>query len=208
MMNYKIIGYHGTTDFYASIILKEGFKLPKEDPNHNHWLGHGVYFYKYRFLAEYWAMTKCKAINEKCKKKKYSESVLCVDIVTKDRIIADLDDPKQLLEYNKRVNDYIRLIKESDYTIVFNSDKLKKCSDKEIRDNVNCFIHDLFATDKNLDVMIFTFKKKFPGYASQANKESLIGNNYMEQYSETQICVYNLDIIENIKLLERELEIC
>lgn len=46
MLNKTLIAYHGTLSKYSNKILEDGFKLPQISTTHDHWLGHGVYFFR------------------------------------------------------------------------------------------------------------------------------------------------------------------
>ena len=93
-------GYHGTTQEAADRIIAEHHFI--DSNKNNEWLGTGVYFFEYKFHAEWWISVG---------KLKYHEtSILKAELnYTKDQEL-DLDDPDQLNEVNKIVQEFVKIL--------------------------------------------------------------------------------------------------
>ncbi len=93
-------GYHGTTQEAAEHIIAEHNFI--DSNKNNEWLGSGVYFFEYRLHAEWWISVG---------RLKWQEtSILKAELnYTKDQEL-DLDDPAQLNELDRIVQEYVKLL--------------------------------------------------------------------------------------------------
>lgn len=206
----KFRGYHGTLSEYAKSILNNGFNLPKVSYKHDHWLGHGVYFFAYHFLADYWATTKLNSYNSNNQNSKMDKAVLVADIEVEENHICDLDNPEEALKYNQAVTLYSREIANGKVTIDFSNglNKEDKYFDSNVKKRISCFYHDLYAEENDVHFMIYTFKKPNPKFSGSLNIKNNKGNNIYIEYSEKQYCVFNSDIIKSTELYKEDYSIC
>lgn len=125
MAKVEIVGFHGTLYSYALKIKANGFNLPAKKYKHDHWLGHGVYFYSDFFSANYWAITKTKkkgtVDEQKC--------IIQAEIICDNDKVIDFDDPCELRKYNLSIIGYNKLITENNISLNFS-----KGLDKRDRD--------------------------------------------------------------------------
>ncbi|HPR95840.1 MAG TPA: hypothetical protein PK466_05890 [Thermotogota bacterium] len=180
-----LIGYHGTKSSNVSGILSENFKEPIVKKEDNHWLGHGIYFFSDFELAEWWAKTKVKIHN-----KKYSAddraSVIKAEIQA-DRII-DLDLPSKMNEFVEYCHKFQEEIVEQGIVLDFISDKKNSNTPEKISKRKRCFFMDSYKLDRDIEVILFTFSKENPSYASSRYHKRLFKELDLH-YNEKQICV-------------------
>ncbi len=210
MLTQKTIGYHGTLSTFSEKILKDGFNLPEPSIKHNHWLGHGVYFFDNYFNAAYWSTTKSDSFNKKCSKKtKYDPAVLQATLEAEISRISNLDNPEEAIKYNTSIIRYENIIKSDNFSVNF-SEGLNPNSSSyydNIKARVSCYYHDLYANDNNLSIMMYTFHKKNPKYSKKLNELRKKSSNSflpMIEYNEKQICVYDLSVITCVNLIDNE----
>lgn len=101
-MSEEVLGvFHGTSNLIGEEILKNGFKIIKT--RNDHWLGHGVYFFKDRDLSEWWAIKKCESLNKvTIKKVDYKPFIIEAKIIIDN--MCDLDNVYYTDLYNKFIN--------------------------------------------------------------------------------------------------------
>ena len=180
----EIIGYHGTKDASAKLILKDGFALATPKKGDNHWLGHGIYFYTEFELAEWWAKTKVKKQNKKYSKK---DSPVVLKAVIHANNILDLDNPfclMQFEEYQKKLEEQVI----NDGIVLDFADG--KGQEKE---RIRCFWMDMVKEEYDIEVIIYTFNRKNPSYVNSKyhvdNESENSLKNMQLVYHEKQICV-------------------
>jgi len=159
-------------------ILSNNFKEPTVKQGDNHWLGHGIYFFSDFELADWWAKTKVKNHN-----KKYSNidmaSVIKAEIQA-ERIV-DLDNPSEMNNFVEYCHKFqAELVKEG---VVL---ELVDINSKQKR----CFFMDSYKLEKDIEVIIYTFSKKNPSYASSKYHKEVFRELDLH-YNEKQICVGN-----------------
>lgn len=192
MSNYKIIGYHGTKQSACKNITNFGFKINKSKEDDNHWLGHGVYFYDDFKLAKSWATQKVNVQNKKYNKNDRA-SVIKVDICSKN--ILNLND-------NSEVDKYFEFLEEFIYLTDKHKFKLEDKSDEIELEKFNCIALDYYAKIKKIDVIIRTFKSNRTNYYDIKHKlKKDIMKILKICYIEKQICVKNIDVIKNIRIV-------
>lgn len=203
MLNKTLIAYHGTLSKYSNKILEDGFKLPQISTTHDHWLGHGVYFFDNFLYADNWAKRKCRAFHDS----KSTDVVLQVKICTDSYKIADFDLPGETQKYNEAIENYDKKISQSRKSTSFGKG-LNKCDKKfkqKIEKRIDCFYHDLYAKENDLGLAMRTFHKASPLLDTKQNRHSLSHGSYME-YSEKQICVYKLECIVDVLIYDSEVD--
>lgn len=114
MAQNTIDAYHGTTAAAAQAIRHE--KCFHASVNDNEWLGHGVYFFRYRLHAESWIR----------KRRLNPGEVLTVRLEYDDREMLDLDDPAQLNALNREMKHLEEMIGDSIRLGTLRGDELHK----------------------------------------------------------------------------------
>lgn len=156
----KIIGYHGTNLRSANdIVSQKSFNYSTKS---NEWLGVGVYFYELQSKANWWA------------KKEYDGRVLKCEIHAADDEIFNLDIPENedfIMKFADELKD------SGDFTFSSN-EKIRRCQ-----------LLDLFQTDNNHKVTIYTFPSTNPRYKNELSYFGL-------KRTEKQICVHDKSCIE------------
>ena len=183
--DFKIVAYHATNRDSAIVILDKKFRAKERK---NHWLGQGIYFFKYRASAVEWG-----------KKTSYIKD----PVILKSRIesnyeknIVDLDNPKQLQSFQKFYdNQFKKSWKKSN--IVYESEYSSVCA---------C-IDYLTKTNKNIYIIMYTFhKNSFDNFLGVRFEDSKLISSYIA--NENQICVtkngLSALIIKDTKLEELE----
>ena len=188
----KIIGYHGTKKTSATNIINFGFKIKNPKLNDNHWLGHGIYFYDDLMLVKSWADKKLNVQNKKYNKKN-KPSVIKVDICPKN--ILNLDDNLEVDKYFEFLAEFIYLTDKHKFNL---EDKL----DEVELEKLNCIALDYYAKSNKIDVIVRTFNSDRTNYYDIKHKlKKDIMKILRICYIEKQICVKNIDVIENIQIV-------
>lgn len=195
----NILGYHGTLSNYAKSILQDGYKFnQKINPEHDHWLGHGIYFYVHYELALWWGRTKSNAFK---RKRGIGEgySVIKSSIQCDKEKILDLDNPIHLDGFFSYYKNKELELKKAGYIIDFTKglDCQKYSEDnyhRIIRERIRCTYLDFMKHERNYEVVMYTFSKDDPSYANSIHKYYGMANTCLS-YKEKQICVTTNDII-------------
>lgn len=198
---HKMIGYHGTTNKFANIIVKENFKINEPKNTDNHWLGHGIYFYEILELASWWAQTK---VNSRNKKYGYDDTraVLKCNILAEN--ILNLDNPFELNSFYEFCKTYEKKLVDEGIVIDFtkqisNPQKRKRI----INERKRCFFLDIMKDCNNISVIIYTFSKDNPSYASSKYHKTNTDNFGFFHFNEKQICVTDSKYIVEITILDQ-----
>lgn len=166
-----IVGYHGTLETKAKIILsQQKFYHSKND---NEWLGEGVYFFKYKKHAIWWA-------NKKSREEKDEPSLLCADLIFTEYQLLDLDNPDHLQHLKDFMSEYFRKFPDFDNTW----EKYSPCQ----RWCISCNLYKALYND--IKVICRTFGQFTP-------KDHSNGNAFSE--NKIQYCITDDDIIQNIR---------
>lgn len=199
-----MLGYHGTTDNIAKLILKDGF-IVKSNAGRidDHWLGHGIYFFDELDPATYWGQTKAQKV---FKNKNVVGTVLEAELLADKNKVFDLDKNENVrifLEfYNSlQVDSGILSIDDEDEIIYIDltagldehrmgKSKYQECLEKRVR----CFVCDLLKKDLKISIIIRSFDKYFPKYEDCVSALGIL-------FREKQICVNDVNCISNIRQL-------
>ena len=181
----ELVGYHGTKSSNVSDIISSNFKEPIVSKDNNHWLGHGIYFFTDFELAEWWAKTKVEKHNKKYHTKDKA-SVIKAEIQA-DKIV-DLDNPFKMNEFIEFCQVFQEEIVKKGVIFDFTSDKKRKSSPGNFKKQKRCFFLDIYKQEKNIEVIIYTFSKSNPSYASSKYHKTLFKDLDLH-YNEKQICV-------------------
>ena len=133
-----IVGYHGTSESSANLILQQNCFKPSQTTHE--WLGKGIYFFEDRNHAIGWANIRSR--------KGHSETavVLAADISFKKGELFDLDIPQNVIELEKFCAQTLKSFKTG-------APHFKNL--QEIR----CFWSDYYKeTHPNIKVMAYTFE--------------------------------------------------
>lgn len=197
----EIIGFHGTTKKSANIIIKDNFKINEPKNTDNHWLGHGVYFFEVHELATWWAQTKVNARNKKYNRKD-SAAVLKCKILGNN--ILNLDNPFELMRFIEFCrNDEKRLIEEGVVIDFSKQIPKQKNMNKIITERKRCFFLDRMKDCNNISVIIYTFNKDNPSYASSKYHKTILNDFGFFHYNEKQICVTDKKFIVDITIIDQ-----
>ncbi|NLJ18363.1 hypothetical protein [Globicatella sulfidifaciens] len=197
----QLCGYHGTLSNSAEKIIKDGFKIKEYTPNdgkycHNHWLGHGIYFYEDYDLAKQWADSKSIAFAKKHNLKSES-TVIFASYKSNEKNICNLDNSNQLRKFNNYAKDVEKLIaNERYYCLDFTKNIKPELSaeekEQEIIKRIRCFAFDCFKSEKNIQIIMYTFSMrnhvKYTDIALGVNQK--------------QICVSSPNCITELRLEE------
>lgn len=152
MENINLIGYHGTTNYFAEKIVKEHqFHLSVKNIE---WLGKGVYFWQNKKDGIWWAKQSLK---------KYSKENKCHvnAVVLKCQLICIPEEYVDLgLDSNmKRLIDFIKQYE-------FEQNKFgKKKPNFKTADEQRCFYCTLFKKYNNIKILSFPFARSWENYA-------------------------------------------
>ncbi len=186
----EIIGFHGTKSSSANSIISNNFRIQKPKNTDNHWLGHGIYFYEDYELAEWWAESKIQAHIKKYNIKDTSE-VIKAKIVANN--IIDLDKPFELKRFSVYCEDiqkdFVRRGIVLDFVMGDNTEK----GQMKAAERRRCFLLDNYKNSKNIDVIIYTFTKSNPSYATSKYRKVL--EDIGMHFNEKQICVTSVETI-------------
>lgn len=171
------IGYHGTVDRNARNIISQKKFKPSEKKTE--WLGHGVYFFKYKAHAVEWA-------KKQPKRKKYRKcspvypAVVSAELNFTDDQLLDLDDPDQ----RRLINEYIAKYLEKANIVEVDWKKI----DKRKR---WCFICNSYREEYDeIKVICHTFN------FNETDDEPNLSEFNVNQF---QYCVVDESIIRNIQ---------
>lgn len=175
-----IAAYHGTDYNNAEIIFSEGFTF---HPNLEHWLGNGIYLYQDYSLAKWWTTNPTSKFGSK---------------ITNPAIISC----NVHLDENKILN----LLKLEDYchfSNIFKVDFYPQYKSRHPIDPIDwkilrCTYCDYLNETYELDAIIGNFNKQDQPYLPLKHNNEF--DDFLLQYTEVQICVFNKDIITNIEI--------
>lgn len=167
-MNY-IYGYHGTTQSNAEQILKSNIFI--ESTKNNEWLGRGVYFFQYKYHAEWWIS------HHRFKGK--DTQILKAKLEFENSQLLDLDDPQKLEELESVAQHMVDIANStSDHTNAKFTDQEKWC-----------FACNAYrALHPEIGIIVYTF-----GKGKLYENSNFKGN-------QRQICVSHSPIITKIEI--------
>ena len=143
-----IVGYHGTSESSANLILQQNCFHPSETSHE--WLGKGVYFFEDRNHAIGWANIRSK------REHSGNAVVIAADISCNEGEIFDLDMPQNVIELENFYKQSLKFFKEG-------APQFKNVHE------VRCFWSDYYKeTHPNIKVMAYTFESTehvFAGFA-------------------------------------------
>lgn len=179
-----IVGYHGTDEDIAESILTGKFLCKKND---EHWLGNGVYFFTDYSLAEWWTTNPTKKFGSTIKK----PAIIKCTMEVEESNICDLQVLSDFLEYNRIYNEEFlpKLVKKNSQEDL----KIKK-----IRCALCDYIQELFR----VRAIIGNFDEPQQPYLPESYKRGFL--RLRLPYIETQICVFDQDIIVKKELISME----
>jgi hypothetical protein len=181
----ELIGYHGTKSSNVSDILSNNFKDPIVNKENDHWLGHGIYFFSDFELAEWWAKIKVRTHNRKYNA---DDKASVIKVVIQAERIVDLDNPCKMNEFVEFCREFQEEIVREGIVLDFTSVKEWSNSREKISKRKRCFFLDAYKLDKNIEVIVYTFSKKDPSYASSKYYKTVFRELDLH-YNEKQICV-------------------
>ncbi len=172
----EIKGYHATTKENANEIIKSEF-VPSIKTNE--WLGHGIYFFKYKVDAESWANSN--------RYKNRDKAIILCDLFTDEIYYLDLDNPEELSKFNE----------ESDklFNNLLGVQGLGFKSEKE----KICFALNAYKLAHNIEIVTYTYKNL------RTQRNMRLAGGMLDKdigYNEVQICVKNESCIKNKELLK------
>ncbi|HVI39484.1 MAG TPA: hypothetical protein VM577_02395 [Anaerovoracaceae bacterium] len=183
-------GYHGTFFDNCDSIMNEGFIIPKPKELDDHWLGHGIYFYDSYDLAYWWAEKKSISFRKK-RNEKHTPIVIYCNLSVPQNKVLNLDVNKQLGIFAEYCNAKTEELKLTAYQF-----HVQKEGDVPSADQIRCFFLDLYKTENDIGIIIYTFHKPMPSYAKSLFKFGGYINLGLE-YKETQYCVTSNDFIKD-----------
>jgi len=187
MDEVKHIGYHGTDGKFVSDIRSNGFRSNQRD---DHWLGQGIYFYSTFELANWWICAKLKKLNQGD-----TGAVIKVELTSKSDKVLDLDEPHQLDGFFQYIREKKVEFEKLGIPLDFTKG-LKNDANFGNKTNIRkqCFFMDIMKKELGIELIIRTFSKNHPSYASIKSYKAV-----KLPYNEKQLCASNNDIITIIK---------
>lgn len=165
----EMIGYHGTCKSSVKSIMENGFTYHKRE---DHWLGQGIYFFKYETPARWWAKMQSKS--------KYGtnrdSAVVKAWIAAESDKVLDIEDPKVQEELRRYFHDVIE---------VMLTESCRKVSKEKMR----CIFFDYYKEENGIAVIICPFIYNKPQYQSKDFHEDRFFSNMKIPILQTQICV-------------------
>lgn len=179
--------FHGTLKEWAFDIVDNGFMDPKRRDSDDHWLGHGIYFYPCYEEAKRWAVSKSK-------KYKTNYDVVVADM-NKEKLY-NLEDSAHLRKFKKFALDLDKMIKSDGICLDFTKGLNRNSKDFSIQvtKRKRCFTFDYFANQFQIAGIMCSFCMDMQ-FSSNHKTNFLLMSGI-----ETQICVYDKSIIENLRL--------
>lgn len=171
----NIRAFHGTDYYIAKKIVKEGFSFKK---NPEHWLGNGVYLYQDYSLAKWWTTNPTRKFGSEVKERAIISCKLNID---RDKVLnlLKLDDYLQ----------FSQIFEEEFYAEYKLRNPIKPPSWTQLR----CAYCDYLSMTYELDAIIGNFNKQDQPYLPGKHNNEF--DDFLLQYTEVQICVFNEDII-------------
>lgn len=174
----NIPAFHGTDYKIAEKILKEGFSFKR---NPEHWLGNGVYLYQDYSLAKWWTTKPTRRFGSDVRERAIISCNLSMD---EDRILNLL-----------KLDDYFQFssIFEKEFYARYKSrNPVETPSWSQLR----CAYCDYLSMVYDLDAIIGNFNKPDQPYLPGKHNNEF--DEFLLQYTEVQICVFNKDIITDM----------
>ncbi|MGB5822456.1 MAG: hypothetical protein WBH44_00135 [Proteocatella sp.] len=176
MGKIEMQGYHATNINSVKSILDFGFNINKK--RDNEWLGHGIYFFKYRTDALTWAKNThyCKG----------NPTIIKCKLECDEKSFLDLDDPSRLNHVNEFSEEISNLLSEDGETLSFKDDHEKVCA-----------ILNIYKQYYGIRLISYTFKNN---RTRNANGYKVIFKDY--GYNEAQVCATDNDLVKLKEVVE------
>jgi hypothetical protein len=176
-----IEGYHGTDQKYVTNIIDNGFICKTND---EHWLGNGIYLFTDISLSKWWTSNPSKNFGSNIDN---PAIIKCLIEVDSDEVL----DLRKLSDYERFVDVYREEFIDQFFTVHIEIDGDKEKFAKRIR----CAYCDYLKRRFNLKMLIGNFYKPEQPYLPRQYGE--LFEKFDIKYIETQICIFNQDIIVN-----------
>ncbi len=176
-----MIVYHGTDYENAKRICSEGFTY-KAKPNH--WLGNGVYFFQDYSLAKWWTTNPTKEFGSRISKPAIIQCNLEVD-------------DSQMLNLLK-LEDYIQFSDIFDKEFYTKYYEPRHPYEPPKWERLRCAYCDYLRETYELDMIIGNFDKPDQPYLPSKHGNEF--DEFLLQYTEVQICVFNEEIIKDLSI--------
>lgn len=175
-----ILAYHGTDYNIAKLIISEGFSFRR---NPEHWLGNGIYLYQDFSLAKWWTTNPTNKFGSSIDE---PAIVTCSLHLNEDKILNLL-----------RLEDYFQ------FSNVFENVFYKRYRGHHPTtppswSQLRCAYCDFLNTAYDLDAIIGNFNKQDQPYLPPRHNNEF--DDFLLQYTEVQICVFNPDIITDLRI--------
>ncbi|QPT00137.1 hypothetical protein I6G41_03495 [Staphylococcus equorum] len=108
-MNIEILGYHGTTQKAANLIM-ENSSFNKSSKK-NEWLGHGVYFYDLFEKAQWWCENKNEPV------------IIETPISVQENKLVNLDKPSE----EDKFGEFIRFMERQEGFVFDSNETIRRC---------------------------------------------------------------------------------
>lgn len=170
-----MMAYHGTDYDVANKIVTNGFLFNR---NPKHWLGNGIYLYQDFSLAEWWTTRPTNKFGKKIN----NPAIISCDIDIAERKILNLLRLKDYCEFSS-------IFEEKFYPLYKSRRKKKRPTWNQLR----CAYCDFLSMTYNLDAIIGNFNKQDQPYLPLKHHNEF--DDFLLQYTEVQICVFNKEIL-------------
>lgn len=172
----NILAYHGTDYKVAEKIAKEGFAFKK---NKEHWLGNGIYLYQDHSLAKWWTTNPTNKFGSDIKER----AIICCNICIDEKKTINLLNLEDYCQF-------LNIFEEEFYPKYELHNPIIPSSWAQLR----CAYCDYLHLAYELDAIIGNFNKQDQPYLPIKKNNDF--DNFLLQYTEVQICVFNADIIK------------
>ena len=176
----EILAYHGTDYSIAQKIIIEGFKFKR---NPEHWLGNGIYLFQDYSLASWWTTQPSAKFGSKVE----TPAIISCNIKTSDDKILNLLKLEDYVQFSE-------IFEDEFYPIYQTRHPHKAPSWKQLR----CAYCDYLCMTYDLDVIIGNFNKQNQPYLPPKHNNEF--DKFLLHYTEVQICVFNSNVISNMKI--------
>ena len=177
----KFTGYHATESESAKDIIKNGFDTSRAQKRDDHWLGKGIYLFKYKTDAQTWTKSAPYIKNGPC--------VLECKVKVQSNYFLDLDDPKQMNDFLLYFDSALNELSKSGAIFSF-----KK------KEQAMHYGLDLYKEEYNIQMIKKTFKNNRTANVNNYYNLGYIKTEWIYPFSEVQYCVTN-----SISIFERSL---
>lgn len=174
MGRLELEGFHATNNKNVDSIINEEFKIDKT--RNDHWLGFGIYLFKYKIDATSWANGTyyCKD----------NPAIIKVNVEVEKNQYLDFDDTEEKNEFYRYFKEVLKKLSKHGRIITFKNEY-----------QAMCFGLNIYKKDKNIDLIKHTFVND-----RTRRQAKFLEFKYGYGYNEVQICITRNEVITKKEL--------